>query len=201
MKKMILFLTPVLGLILCLSCNKKVNPSQSAAAKTVNAADYMPFSKALKYSLEMNHADLKKIQFYVDQELILRRTNGVEKGIIKGGTVAYDNGQTVTEITIPAYTPGVCEFISGDSLMVSFDEPGNKFVFGALYANENFMLLGTNWYNGVTDINYDSKIYKVQCGTCGNAGDARLMIRRNQAGYNTPRESGGVKVVAGRKVN
>jgi len=193
-------MAPVLGLILCLSCNKKVNPAQSQATTVVNQADYVPFTKSLKQRLDHDHADIKKIQFYLDQTLVLRRTTGMEKGVVKGGVISYDNGQAVTEMTIPAYTPGVCEGVNGDSLLISFDAPGNTFVFGALYANENFMLLGSNWYNGVTDVTYDSKTYKVACGSCGNAGDAMLVIKRMQGGMSAPRSAGGGKVIAGRKV-
>ena len=200
MKKLLLITAPIFALMLCISCNKKAMQAKSDATAVVNEADYVPFTKSLKQRLEHDHADIKKIQFYVDQSLVLTKVNGMEKGIIKGGTVSYDNSQTVTEMTIPAYTPGVCEGISGDSLLISFDAPGNTFVFGALYANEHFMLLGTNWYNGVTDVNYDGKIYKVGCGSCGNAGDARLVIRRGQSGMGMPRASGGSKVIAGRKV-
>lgn len=199
MKKSLLIVAPAIALTLCFGCNKKMNPTQKQGAAAVNEADYVPFTKSLKMRLERDHADMKRIQFYVDQSLVLRRTNGMDKGVIKNGTVAYDNSQTVTEMTIPAYTPGVCEGVKGDSLLISFDSPGNTFVFGALYANENFVLLGSNWYNGVTDVNYDGKIYRVACGSCSNAGDARLVIKR-PPNVTSPRESGGTKIIAGRKV-
>jgi len=201
MKKLLLFVAPVLGLVLCLSCNKKMTPAQAAAkGPAVNEADFMPFTKALKHHLDNDRTELKKVQFYVDQTLILRRVNGTERGIVKGGTLSDDHGQTVTEMTIPAYTPGICEGSSGDSLMISFDVAGNTLTFGAQYANEHFILLGTNWYNGVVDVNYDGKLYKIECGSCGNAGDAKLVIKKAQAFMTAPRASGGTKVITGRKV-
>ena len=78
MKKSLLTVAPVIALILCLGCNKKVNPAQTQAT-VVNEADYVPFTKSLKQRLDHDHADLKKIQFYVDQALVLRRTNGAER--------------------------------------------------------------------------------------------------------------------------
>ncbi|MCF8449187.1 MAG: hypothetical protein K9G49_04880 [Taibaiella sp.] len=197
---MILILVPALSLLLFTACSKKVYTGKPAETAAANPADFLPFSKALKFRLEQDRADLKKIQFYVDKPLILRHTAGTGSSTVKSGTVAYDNAQNVTEFTIPAYTPGICERVKGDSLYISFDAPQNSFVFAAIYANEQFMLQGTNWYNGVTDVTYDNKIFKVQCDGCGSAGEAKLVIKRTQAG-SAGKTPGGGKVLAGRKLN
>jgi len=201
MKKLLLFFVPVVMIMLGTGCSNKMYTDKPNGTAAVNPAEFIPFSKALKYRLDMDRADLKKIQFYVDQPLILRYTTAGGSSSVKGGVVSYGNLQNVTEFTIPAYTPGVCERVKGDSLYISFDAPQNSFVFAALYANEHFTLQGTNWYNGVADVNYDNKIYKVQCDGCGSAGEAKLVIRKAQAGGAGNTAAAGGKVLAGRKLN
>ncbi len=200
MKKTLLVIAPVLCVMLFTACSSKVYTDKPTATTAVNPAEFIPFSKSLKYRLDQDRADLRKIQFYIDKPLILRYTSTGGSSSVKGGTVAYDNLQNVTELTIPAYTPGVCEKVKGDSLYISFDAPQNSFVFAALYANEQFMLQGTNWYNGVTDVMYDNKIYKAQCDGCGSAGEVKLVIRKSQAG-NAGKTPAAGKVLAGRKLN
>lgn len=196
-----LIIVPVLGVMLCTGCSKKVATGDASAAAVVNPADYLPFSKALKYRLDQDKVDIRKIQFYVDKPLILRHTTAGNGGsTVKGGAVQYESLQNVTEVTIPAYTPGICERVKGDSLMISFDAPNNQFVFAAVYANEHFALQGTNWYNGVADVMYDGKVYKVACDGCGSAGEVNLVIRRSQAS-DMPKPTSGTKSLAGRKLN
>lgn len=199
MKKLIFTLIPALLMMAATSCSNKVYTADTANAEA-NPADFIPFSKNMKYRLDQDRADLRKIQFYIDQTIVLRNTASAGGGAIKNGTVMYDNSQQVTEFTIPAYTPGVCERVKGDSLYISFDAPQNSFVFAALYENEHFMLQGTNWYNGVTDVKYDNKIFKAQCEKCGSAGEAKLVIRRSQAGSGIKPVPTGGKVLAGRKL-
>jgi hypothetical protein len=164
---------------------------------SANDTAYIPFTKALKQRLDHDNIDVTKVQFYVDQKLVLRRTMGSEKGTVKSGIIVFDNGQYVNEIEIPAFTPGVCEKANGDDLKVSFDVAGKTIEFAALYANNNFVLQGTNWHNGLVDINYDNQVYQVQCASCANVGDVKLLVRKNQS----VKKEGGAKVLAGRKVN
>ena len=199
MRKMIFFIAPVLFALVFSSCSDKMYTGTTATTTGPNPVDYLPFTKSLKFRLDNDKADLRKLQFYTDRAIVLRYTGTAGSGVIKSGTISYDKVQDVTEITIPAYTPGVCERVKGDSLYISFDAPQNAFVFAALYANENFMLQGTNWYNGVADVSYDGKTYRASCDGCGSAGEVRLMIKKTQAGGYKP--SGGGKVLAGRKLN
>lgn len=201
MRKFILALLPVLSVMLFSACSNKVHTQPSTAAAPVNPADYIPFSKALKYRLDLDRADIKKIQFYIDQPLILRHTSPGGSSSVKGGVVSYGSLQQVNEFTIPAFTPGVCEKVKGDSLYISFDAPQNSFVFAAVFENEHFSLQGTNWYNGVCDVTYDNKVYKVQCDGCGSAGEAKLMIRKSQAGSGAGAPAAAGKVLSGRKLN
>lgn len=200
MRKMLFVIAPVFCFLLFSACSPKVvQPTAAASTAAPNPSDYLPFTKSLKFRLDNDKADLRKLQFYTDRPITLRRTGSVGNGVIMSGTVSYDKVQDVTEITIPAFTPGVCERVKGDSLYISFDAPQNAFVFAALYANEDFLFQGTNWYNGVADVNYDGKVYKAWCDECGSVGEVRLMIKRPQS--SGPKSSAPGKVLAGRKLN
>ena len=198
MKKMFLLLASSICLVsflFCASCSRK--GFATAPPDYGNDTQFVPFTKVLKQRLEHDGVDIKRIQFYVDQKLILKHSTGMEKGMVKSGIILLDYSAPGTTITIPEFTPGICEKVSGDELFISFDAPGKTIDFGALYANTSFMLVGTNWHNGTVDITYDNQPYYVECGSCGNVGEARLFVRKNQA-YKKDDQS---RVVIGRKVN
>ena len=199
MKKTILVLMSSMSLVICLFCSSSCNRKAFATKPDDHAMDttYITFSKLLKERLEHDNIDIKKIQFYLDQKLVLRRLMGSEKGTVKSGIILFDNGQYINELVIPAYTPGVCEKVDGDNLLISFDAPGKDLAFGALYGNNNFILVGTNWHMGMVDVIYDNSTYQVQCGSCSSAADAKLVVRKNQT-YN---KENAAKVLAGRKIN
>jgi len=198
MKRTTFVLISSMSMIIYLFCNSGCNHKAFATKPDDHVMDttYITFSKLLKARIEHDNIDIKKIQFYVDRKLILRRLMGTEKGTVKSGIILFDNGQYINEVVIPAYTPGVCEKVDGDNLMISFDVPGKDIAFGALYDNNNFILVGTNWHMGMVDVLYDNSTYQVQCGSCSSAGDAKLVVRKNQT-YN---KENAAKVLAGRKV-
>jgi hypothetical protein len=198
MKKTILVLMTSVSLVLCLFCSTGCNRKAFATGPdTYVDTSYITFTKSLKQRLDRDGIDLKRVQFYVDQKLVLRRAMGSEKGVVKSGVIVFDNGQYMNELVIPAYTPGVCESVNGDDMKISFDVPGKSIEFGALYANNNFILIGTNWHNGTVDLTYDNQLYQVSCGTCNNVADAKLVVRKNQ----TFKKDENAKILAGRRVN
>ncbi len=197
MKKIILLSLASISLFVCLFCSS-CHRKAFATGPDMDKGDttWISFTKSLKQRLEHDNIEVSKIQFYVDQKLTLRRTMGSEKGKVQSGVIIFDNGQYINELVIPAYTPGVCEHVSGDALKISFDVAGKTIEFSAMYNNNNFILTGTNWHNGTTEIEYDNQTYQVSC-ECGNAAEAKLVVRRNQV-Y---KKDNNAKVVAGRKVN
>lgn len=153
-----------------------------SVAKSGNDTLFIPFTRDLKQRMQNNNMDLKKVQFFVDQKLILRRYVGTEKGDIKSGVILFENGRYINEVVIPQYTPGVCEMVNGDKLMISFEPQNNGIQFGLSGAYNNFYsLYAANWNNGSADVTYDNKTYKVECGSCYNAGEAKLVVRKSEA--------------------
>ncbi len=154
----------------------------AAVAKTSRDTLYTPFTKELRQQIENNHLDIKKVQFFVDQELVLHRSLGTQKSDIKSGVILFEKGQYINEVVIPKHTPGVCEVINGNSLQVSFELQNNNIEFGPGGLNNTyFTLYARNWTGGTADITYDNKNYKLQCATCYNAGDVKLLVRKSEA--------------------
>ncbi len=170
----------------------------ASAVKPSTDTFYIPFTKDLKKRIENNNLDIKKVQFFIDERLVLRRSLGTQKSDIKSGVVLFENGQYINEVIIPRHTPAVCESVTGDRLMISFELQNNDIEFGPGGANENyFTLYAKNWNGGSADITYDNKLYKVQCATCYNAGDVRLVIRKSEADKLQRTQ----RIVEGRKVD
>jgi len=196
MRKFILPIFASLCLVILFSCSDKITPKKSQEKKVEDTV-YVAFTKALRQRITSNNIDIKKVQFFIDQKLILRRTLGSEKAEVQSGVILFEKGAYVNEIIIPAYTPGVCESINGERLRISFEKQGNYIEFAALN-DVYFKLTGSNWdvNNGTADITYDNNTYKVQCASCGSAGEAKLVVIKKEIDNMQQMQ----RVVEGRKV-
>ena len=145
-------------------------------------SNYVPFTRDLKQKLEKENIDLKQVQFYVDQKLILNRNLGDQKLVVSSGVVKMENGKYVNEVIIPMLTPGVLEETDNDKLKVSFEKGNNTLAFGpgSGYTFNNYVLYGTEWSNGTTLVNYDSEKFRARCGTCSDIASALLVIRKKE---------------------
>jgi hypothetical protein len=142
---------------------------------------YEPFTLSIKERLLRDSLDIKQVQFYVDQTLILSRALGTEKANVSSGVIKFENGQYINEIVIKKYTPGVCESYSSDRLHISFEKANNNIVFGLdNYYKSYFSLYGGNWSNGTAEIEYDGEIFRVRCKNCNTASDAKLVVKKNE---------------------
>ena len=170
-----------------------------ASSRTnTHVAEYVPFTTSLKQRILNNNLDIKKVQFFIDQKLVLRKSLGTKKVDIKSGVLLFQNGEYIQEVVIPKYTPGVCESIDGNNLLVSFESQNNNIPFGpGEYTRSYFMLYGKNWINGTADITYDNTIYKVSCGSCANAADAKLVVKKSEA----DKYDRNLRIAKGRKVD
>lgn len=189
-----LAITAVALLVMVSGCSR-----HASVAKSPKDTAYIPFTKQLKQRIENNHLDIKKVQFFVDQRLVLRRSMGAQKNDIKSGVILFENGQYINEVIIPRNTPGVCTGITSNGLMVSFEAQNNNSIeFGSGGLNGSyFTLYARNWSGGMADMTYDNKTYRVQCASCYNAGDVKLMVRQSEADKLEKTS----RVVEGRKVD
>jgi hypothetical protein len=168
------------------------------ALKQITAKDLVTFTTDIKQRLESNNIELKKVQFYIDQRVVLTRSLGSNKAEVKSGKVTFENGQYTHEIIIPALTAGVCEMASDGRLYISFEKEGSNIAFGSGLgtAAENFVLLGKNWDAGTAVVNYEGNEFKAKCSNCSNVGDVKLMIKKSELN----KVSKTSRTVKGRKV-
>src|SRR6201996_9520025 len=123
---------------------------------------YVPFTKDLRAKLDKENIDLKQVQFYVDQKLILSRNLGDQKVEVHSGIVKMENGKFVNDVIIPAFTPGICESTENEKLLVSFEKGNNNLAFGpgSGYTFNEYVLYGTEWKNGTASVTYDSNKFR-----------------------------------------
>src|ERR1700733_8942820 len=152
------------------------------SSKKLSRNGYVPFTRDLKLKLEKENIDLKQVQFYVDQKLILSRNLGDQKVEVHSGVVKLENGKFINEVIVPAFTPGVCEGAENDKLMVSFEKGNNNLAFGpgSGYTFNDYVLYGTEWRNGTAAVTFDSNKFRARCGTCQDVASATLVIKKSE---------------------
>lgn len=139
----------------------------------------IPFTRELYNRLRTNNQDIRKLQFFVDQTLILSRGLSNDKLYIDQGKVINQYGVNENKIELPALTPGVVEAIEPDGLRISFESANNNLKFiNNKYSPEFFIFSGTNWENGTAEVTYKGTTYRASCGTCGSIADAKLVVRQ-----------------------
>lgn len=172
----------VYGLIVTLGCLLLLGMTMTGCSSSkVSRANLVPFTKDLRQKLEKENIDLKQVQFYIDQKLILDRNLGDQKIQVTSGVVKLENGKYINQVIVPAFTPGICESEAGDKLMISFEKGNNNLPFGpgSGYTFNEYSLYGTEWRNGTTAVTYDSNKFRARCGTCQDVASVTLLVRKS----------------------
>ena len=122
---------------------------------------YVPFTKDLKTKNSWSQNDIKKIQFYVSNTIILHRELGKSETKIESGVIKTVDGKKIEEVIIKKGTPGiVTTFTDKGSMAVSFEIDDVYYLTFGSYVNRGgryyLMLREKNTYSKVT---YVSKEY------------------------------------------
>ncbi|HEV3325545.1 MAG TPA: hypothetical protein VG052_08060, partial [Puia sp.] len=154
----------------------------SCSSTSKMSKNYVPFTRDLKAKLEKENIDLKEVQFYIDQKLVLSRNLGDQKVEVKSGVVKLENGKYINDVIIPPFTPGICNGTENDRLMISFEKGNNDLAFGpgSGYTFNDYVLYGTEWKDGTAAVTYDSNKFRARCGTCSDVASATLVIRKKE---------------------
>ena len=148
-KTAVLLLMP--WLVMIISCSPKV-----------------PFTQGIREKYKLNESELKAIQFYTSDVIVLKRGEVSEKEKeTKEGTLTIKGGNKVEEVVIKAGTPCVIEQVyDGNRVSVSFEEGKNKYlVFGSLHSRNGLYTLQVLNENGKQTINYGEKLYYASTGS------------------------------------
>jgi hypothetical protein len=157
------------------NANNAYTPANAAPA--IDKSQYIPFSRELQMKLSAFNVDVKRVQFYTDQKLVLTRYLDSAKAEVKSGTISFTNGKLINEIVIPAYTPGIVESADMNGIRVSF-ENGSSFLFVPAQDEDKFVIAGNNWDNGTVEVPYEKGIYRASSGsTTISVADVRLVVK------------------------
>lgn len=136
-----------------------------------------------KQQIEKAGVDIKQVQFYNSEEIILARQLNKEEIKVAEGKVRIENGKNIEEIIIPANTPGICELNDEKTLKVSFDAgDGTTIPFlverkGDVVTSGSYFKIGakkwvrTNRGRKVGKLDYEGQVYNIVRGA-----ESRLMI-------------------------
>ncbi len=122
-----------------------------------------PFTQKLYNQNKWSDDELKKIQFYTSEDIVLRRELRESDSKIVSGEIKTVQGVEVEEILIRARTPGVLMFKPKDnSFAISFEEGGDEkyLVFGSHpRKGGTYKLLASDWNKRRGKVTYNGKKY------------------------------------------
>lgn len=120
-----------------------------------------PFNQRLIDQNNWSEADLKDIQFYLSNDILLYRDFTTGSSKIESGEIKMVNGRKVEEVRIPKGTPGIALFQpKNNRLAVGFEDGDNErfLIFGPNPKKGNkYVLLATEWKNRRGKVKYDNK--------------------------------------------
>ncbi|MEM6964170.1 MAG: hypothetical protein AAF573_05340 [Bacteroidota bacterium] len=157
------FLLPLtLGIFLMSSCKTKLTP----------------FTQQLYEEQQWTDEELKRIQFYISEDIVLFRELRKGDSRIVSGEIKIRNGRKVDEVVIKKGTPGVLLFRPNeDKFAISFEEGNDEryLVFGPSRKrgrNGKYGLLSKDWGRRFGKVTYGGRIYNAT----SNSAYAALMV-------------------------
>lgn len=147
---------------------------------------YRPLTSDLRKEYGWTERDLKKMQFYLSRDVVLRQVRSGGLTEIQDGKVKVIDGKKVKEIVIKEGTPGVLLFMPESNRMAVSFETGDNDRFLIFGPNPNYdgkyMLLAAEWdkNRGIVTYNgdkYATSTYSALAGLLINMKDV-IKVRR-----------------------
>lgn len=131
------------------------------------AKNLSPFTTQLQRTQNWSESDLKRIQFYNSEDIILHRAVNENLSEVHRGAIKIINGQRIEEIVIPALTPGVLVFQPETNRFgIAFEEGGESryLMFGPdpSQGGRYRLLARALKRQNVIEVIYDGTTYKTQ---------------------------------------
>ncbi|WP_116124990.1 hypothetical protein [Lewinella sp. IMCC34183] len=123
-----------------------------------------PFTQQLVEEQQWEEADLRRIQFYLSEDVVLQRELRSGSSQIRNGTVKVINGREVEQVVFRRNTPGVFTFSpKSQRVAVSFEDDDQNFlVFGPNPKNgDRYTLLASDWDRNSGTVNYAGREWRV----------------------------------------
>ena len=133
-----------------------------------------PFTDQLKREQGWDENDLKKIQYYLSEDVTLWRQVVEGESKIEGGTIKLKNGKKVEEIIFKKGTPGVLLFApKNNRFAIGFETSDQKYLmFGPSKRYDEYVLLAADWNRDIGKISYGDRLYY----TDEDSAFARLLV-------------------------
>ena len=153
------------------------------------------FTQSMSNNLGWTESELQKVQFYLSEDITLRRNLGESDSRITKGKIRLVDGREVEEIFFKKGTPGVVIFSpKSERVAVSFEDGiDNYLIFGPNpKSGGRYTLRGKNWNKNSGKITYNGLEYTT--GT--RSSFAALLVdlkRAEKVKYSS-------KTVGGRKI-
>lgn len=130
---------------------------------------YRSLTRELITTADWGEADLKKLQFYVSDDIILRRKVTDSKAKIISGKIVSKDGAKYEEIIIRSGTPGTMLFSpDNERIAIGFDKDDSKsfLMFGSSDKRDGaFVLLATDWDKNGGTVTYGGKEYQTSAAS------------------------------------
>lgn len=124
-----------------------------------------PFTQRLYDETGWSDNDLKRIQFYLSEDVVLIRDESSQtRSRIRNGEIEIEDGGAVEKVIIRKGTPGVFVFSpKANRLAISFDKDDEKFLmFGPNpKANNRYLILASEWKKSSGKVTYNGRRYRI----------------------------------------
>jgi len=142
-----------------------------------------PFSQDLYDKHAWTVSDLKKIQFYLSEDVILKRMMTRGESNITSGKIRVEDGRRIEEIRIPANTPGILLFTPRENrFAVSFEAAHGDDLYLMFGPNpkmrDRYALLANEWSRNEGKVHYNGNLYDVDA----RSAFATLMVDLKKTG-------------------
>jgi hypothetical protein len=147
MKKQLVKIIAFLCVLIAVGCSRELRP----------------FTANILQEGGWSDTDLQKIQFYLSDDIVIRRNLTEGSSEITSGTIKIVKGRKVEEVRIKRGTPGTFLFRANkDNFAIGFDANSDKrfLMFGANPKRQgSYVLLASEWKDRLGKVRYDDRFY------------------------------------------
>lgn len=156
----------------------------------------IPYTDAISKRNNWSESEVKRIQFYTSDAIVLQRQITEGSTDIVQGKIKTVNGKKVDEIIIRAKTPGILtEMPKQQKMLISFEVDNDHYLSFGVNPNfgSKYTLLASSWDGRIGNITYNNREYKAAPGSA----DVFLMVDSRKI----MKEDINSRVAKGRKVD